>query len=145
MLFRSVGMIFIKNYWEFTVKDVHYPEFFMQIVLPIYISIWLLSAYLGGGYDQPIRISRIIRGLLTGTVVILVIYALLPENYRFSRALILLGTACASLSITLLRVALHFSKMSGFQLELKLVRNDNSQATRHKLLGLQQSQLITHE
>ncbi len=111
-----VGMIFIKNYWEFTVKDVHYPEFFMQIVLPIYISIWLFSAYLGGGYDQPIRISRIIRGLLTGTVVILVIYALLPENYRFSRALILLGTAWASLSITLLRVALHFSKMSGFQL-----------------------------
>jgi len=110
------GIILIKNYWEYTVKDVHYPDFFMHIILPIYILIWLLSAYLGGGYDKPIRISRMIRGLLTGTVVILVIYALLPENYRFSRALILLGTAWASFSITLLRVILHLSKLTGFQL-----------------------------
>ncbi len=110
------GIIFIKNYWEYTVKDVHYPAFFMQIILPCYILIWLISAFLGGGYDQPIRISRMIRGLLTGSVVILVVYALLPENYRFSRALILLGTAWASLSIALLRLFFHFIKLKGFQL-----------------------------
>ena len=97
------GMVLLKNYWEYTVKDVHYPDFFVQVVVPIYISVWLLAAYLGGGYDKPIRISRLIRGFFTGTIAILVIYALLPETYRFSRALILLGAIWASLSTTTIR------------------------------------------
>ncbi|MEP7265102.1 MAG: glycosyltransferase, partial [Bacteroidota bacterium] len=82
------GMYFLKNYWEVTVKDVHYPSFFMNSLVPLYIIIWLASAYLSGGYDKPIRIAKLIRGILTGAVVILVVYALLPETYRFSRALI---------------------------------------------------------
>jgi len=100
------GMVLLKNYWEYTVKDVHYPDFFVQVVVPIYISVWLLAAYLGGGYDKPIRISRLIRGFFTGTIAILVIYALLPETYRFSRALILLGAIWASLSTTTIRLVL---------------------------------------
>jgi GT2 family glycosyltransferase len=111
-----VGMIVLKNYWEFTVKDVHYPPFFIQAVVPTYILIWITGSFLGGGYDQPVRISRVIRGLLSGTLVILVCYALLPESYRFSRALILLGTAWASISITLTRLALHFAGVPAYKL-----------------------------
>jgi GT2 family glycosyltransferase len=100
------GMILLKNYWEYTVKDVHYPAFFVQVVVPIYIAIWLASAFLGGGYDKPIQISRLVRGFFTGTIAILVVYALLPETYRFSRALILLGTVWACLSTTTIRLIL---------------------------------------
>ena len=104
-----LGMVAIKNYWSINQQVAQYPPFFMNVVVPIYIGVWIVSAFLSGGYDQPIRISRMIRGLLTGTVVILVGYALLPETLRFSRALILFGTAWASLSVTLTRLALHFS------------------------------------
>jgi GT2 family glycosyltransferase len=103
------GMIAIKDYWSINAQVAKYPPFFMQVVVPVYIAIWILSSWMNGGYDQPVRISRMIRGLLTGTVVILVGYALLPETLRFSRALILFGTAWASLSVSLTRVALHFS------------------------------------
>lgn len=110
------GMYILKNYWEFTVKDVHYPAEFMNYVVPAYILIWLTGAYFGGGYDLPVRISRLIRGLLSGTIVILVIYALLPEHLRFSRALILLGTAWASLAVTLLRIIFHLTGSSKYKL-----------------------------
>lgn len=103
------GMLAIKNYWSINQQVAHYPPFFMNVVVPVYILIWIIASFLSGGYDTPVRISRMVRGLLTGTVVILVGYALLPETLRFSRALILFGTAWASLSVFITRLALHLS------------------------------------
>ncbi|MBL7924531.1 MAG: glycosyltransferase [Bacteroidia bacterium] len=110
-----LGMIAIKNYWSINQQVALYPPFFMNVVVPVYILVWIAAAYLSGGYDRPVRISRMIRGLLTGTVVILVGYALLPEQLRFSRALILFGTAWASLSVTLTRLALHLTGWRKFR------------------------------
>lgn len=109
------GMIAIKNYWSINQQVALYPPFFMNVVVPVYILIWIIGAWLNGGYDSPVRVSRMIRGLLSGTVVILVGYALLPETLRFSRALILFGTAWASLSIAITRLALHFAGFRRFR------------------------------
>ena len=65
--------------------------------MPGYILIWLLSGYFNGTYDKPYKFSKIFRGIAAGTIVILVAYALLPENLRFSRAIILLGSVWAIL------------------------------------------------
>lgn len=109
------GMIAIKNYWSINQQVALYPPFFMNVVVPVYILVWIIGAWLNGGYDSPVRVSRMIRGLLSGTVVILVGYALLPETLRFSRALILFGTAWASLSIAITRIALHFAGFRRFR------------------------------
>lgn len=114
-LLMYAGMIAIKNYWSINQQVALYPPFFMNVVVPVYILVWIISAWLNGGYDRPVRVSRMIRGLLSGTVVILVGYALLPESLRFSRALILFGTAWASLSVAMTRLALHFSGFRQFR------------------------------
>ncbi len=111
-----LGMMAIKDYWSINVNVAHYPPFFMQVVVPIYIGIWIVSSYLNGGYDLPVRIPAMIRGLLSGAIVILVGYALLPEDLRFSRALILFGTAWASFSIAALRLMLHASGLRKYRL-----------------------------
>lgn len=111
-----LGMMAIKDYWSINVNVAHYPPFFMQVVVPIYIGIWVISSFLNGGYDLPVRISALIRGLLIGTIVILVGYALLPEDLRFSRALILFGTAWASFSVAALRLILHASGLRKYRL-----------------------------
>ncbi len=99
-----LGLYFIKSAWENQVfHGPHYPPEFMHFVVPAYILIWLFSVYFSGGYDRPLSISRIVRGIGLGTVAILVIYALLPIHLRFSRALILLGAAWALLSLPALR------------------------------------------
>ncbi|HKR04179.1 MAG TPA: glycosyltransferase [Bacteroidia bacterium] len=118
------GMYLLKSYWETSVKALHYPPLFMNIVVPVYILIWIFSVYLSGGYDKPIRISKIIRGIFTGAVFILVVYALLPEHYRFSRALILLGTVWASLSSSALRLVLNFTGIKKFK-----VKSDDKKRT----------------
>ncbi|HKL03694.1 MAG TPA: glycosyltransferase [Cryomorphaceae bacterium] len=70
----------------------------------IYALIWMGCVFLSGGYDRPLKLLKIWRGVLAGTVFILILYALIPEELRFSRALILLGTASTILIFSLTRV-----------------------------------------
>ena len=104
------GMYVMKNYWGSNFS-IRYPDAYLQIVVPIYCSAWIISIFFSGGYDLPIKPARIIRGIFTGTLLILIIYALLPEHLRFSRALILLGAFWSSAVIICARLIINlFSK-----------------------------------
>ncbi len=80
-----------------------YPTVLFAAVLPIYILLWLLSTYFTGGYDKPYNIGKAVLGVAFGSAVILVLYALLPESMRFSRAIILFGTIWLALEMSLTR------------------------------------------
>ncbi len=92
----------------------YYPDYFMQVVVPAYVLLWLISIFLSGGYDKPTRMWKLLRGIVAGSFFILVAYSLLPESYRFSRALILLGSAWAILSVPLVRLAGTSLNLPGF-------------------------------
>lgn len=85
------------------------------VILPVYMLIWLTSSYFVGGYDKPYRIYPAIGGVMTGSLMILILYALLPSGLRFSRALILLGTIWMMLQTTLSRVLGFILELSDFQ------------------------------
>ena len=68
-----------------------YPALYMNVVVPFYILTWILSLFLSTGYEKSVRLTDMVKGLIFGSLFILLIYALLPESFRFSRALILLG------------------------------------------------------
>ena len=85
------------------------------IILPVYLLIWLITVYFTGGYDKPYRISPSAGGVMIGSVLILMLYALLPGGLRFSRALILLGTVWMALQMTLSRTLGYILKLSDFQ------------------------------
>ena len=116
------GIYFITNYWEQHVKFLdgsQYPSEFIHIAVPLYILVWLASIFFSAGYDKPIRLGKIAKGIFLGTGIILIIYALLPEDYRFSRALILIGSVWALLSILGLRIALHLLKFKSYNISTK--------------------------
>jgi GT2 family glycosyltransferase len=115
-VFIFTGLFFLKEYWSRNMV-VQYPTEFMLFAVPSYILLWILSVYFSGGYDRPVRMQKIVRGLFTGTLLILVIYALLPEHFRFSRALILLGSVWASIAMISSRLVLNFSGLKQFALE----------------------------
>jgi len=111
-----IGMYFLTQYWESTVKELNYPPLFMYLIVPLYVLVWLTSIYFNGGYDPPFRILKVIRGIFSGTVLILIVYALLSEEYRFSRALILIGSIwCVSASLAL-RFVLDAFNFKSYQL-----------------------------
>jgi GT2 family glycosyltransferase len=116
-----IGFYLIKPIWELYKfqGNSQYPSEYMTIVVPVYILIWLLSLFFSGAYDTPVKPSRIFKGIFSGTLIILVIYALLPESLRFSRALLLMGGAWALVSGYLISLLFHLSRITGFRFELK--------------------------
>lgn len=113
------GVALIARIWEQHVIypwGGHYPVELYLFVIPSFIFIWILSIYYSGGFDKPLSIWKSYRGLFAGTIIILVIYALLPEHFRFSRSLILNGTIWGILALTITRLLLHFLKIGNFRL-----------------------------
>lgn len=91
------GMYLCKTIYETYFKL--YPNLYSgqltALFFPMYTLLWMFFVYLSGGYDSPLKYRRIFRGILVGTAFILIGYGLLPEHYRFSRALILIGSLMA--------------------------------------------------
>lgn len=114
------GYWFFTPLWEQFRFDVsgYYPLAFYQFVVPSYILIWLLAIYYSGGYEKPVRLWKVFSGHLIGTIFILVLYALMPEALRFSRALILLGSVWGMLVIIFHRLILHFSGFRDYELAM---------------------------
>ncbi len=115
----SVGVFLVKMFWERNIvypHGGHYPGLFVEFVLPSYVLIWLLAVYFSGGYDKPVRIRPVVTGILSGTVFILVLYALMPDDLRFSRGQILTDMAWAVVTLLLLRFSLHAMGISGFKM-----------------------------
>jgi len=120
-----VGLIEIKVSWEQNIifpGGGKYPAEIVTVAIPVYIFIWLISVYLSGGYDKPVQLLRILRGFFIGSVLILIIYALLPESFRFSRALIVFGALWGLISMFGLRYILHILKFKGYRIGVVMNR-----------------------
>lgn len=96
----------LSNQWK--VEQISFPETITHIAFPAYALIWILSILFHGGYDAPLKIKKFIKGNLIGTLIILVVYALLPKAWQFSRLFILIAAAGIFLYYSVSRIALHF-------------------------------------
>lgn len=119
-LLTLAGFSILLPLWE-TIKfePGYYPPFYRQVVVPAYLLIWLAAIFLSGGYRRPVNLLRLVRGLLWGTVAILIAYSLIDERYRFSRALILLGSAWALAVLPLFRIFFSRLRIKGFELDIE--------------------------
>lgn len=109
------GLIVLAKQYEFY-RDIDFPDSLLYYALPSYTLTWIISVWLSGGFDKPIKLLKIIQGLLIGTAVILMVYALLPKEYQFSRFFILLGTGLCLVWMMFSRIALHFSGLKAYHL-----------------------------
>ncbi len=111
------GLYYIKEYWEHNhrfVQGGEYPPALVYYVFPIYIILWLSGIFLSGGYKRPAKLFSLFKGIGLGTLIILVLYSLASESYRYSRAIVLLGAVWALLSIPLMRILIQ--KVFGLKL-----------------------------
>lgn len=100
------GMFGLAKYWEMAVlsgRESSFPTFYYYLVIPLYILIWMFAIFVCKGYQKPVRLSGSNKGIVLGTVSILLIYALLPESLRFSRAVLLLGTMWTIIAVNVVR------------------------------------------
>ena len=97
------GVKFAWATYYFGVED-YYTQAFDTVNVPLYSGLWMLSLVLFRAYDRPLRIQNALRGIGFGTLFVLVAYALLPVEFRSSRAIILLTGSLAALLLVLMRV-----------------------------------------
>ncbi|MEI6577189.1 MAG: glycosyltransferase [Bacteroidota bacterium] len=119
------GIFLMKEIWEIQIFGAggSYPSLFLFAEVPAFIFFWIFTVWITGGYDKPVSIGKIIKGLSLGTLIILVLYSLLPETLRFSRALILFGFAWCLLVAPSLRLFLyHGLKITSLRLDSGLNR-----------------------
>lgn len=73
-------------------KDVHYYQNYdFTFNKVIYISIWFLSGWFFGVYDEKAKTKNALIGVISGTALIFLVYGLFPESLRSSRILIIFG------------------------------------------------------
>jgi GT2 family glycosyltransferase len=103
-----MGFLWLLPIWEnYKFEPGYYPNVLVFIGIPVYILIWLITIYYSGGYEKPVSLFRIFKGILSGTLIILVIYSMLPNSARFSRAIIVMGSGLSFGTVVLIRTFLH--------------------------------------
>lgn len=116
-----VGMNLMTKLW--IAEEIYFPQNILNTALPAYTIIWLVSNLYSGAYDTPIKVKSMFYGTLVGTAFILMIYALLPKEYQFSRLFILLSSVLVLVYYLLSRIILHF--VVGGKYDLKETRSTN--------------------
>ncbi len=116
-VFGYAGLSLISYLWGQNIfgADTTYPLTLFVAVLPTYTLIWLATVYFFGGYDKPYSIPKAMLGIFAGGMAILLVYALVPETLRFSRALILFGTLWLAIVMNVVRV---IGQLSGSEMFL---------------------------
>lgn len=108
------GLFAISKYWDHNVlyqRNSFFPDYYFYAVLPSYTLLWQLAVWLQGGYRKPVNRSLLNRGIISGSVLVLLIYALLPETMRFSRAVVVMGTVWALVAVNVLRSLLSKARL----------------------------------
>jgi len=90
-----LGYFGIARYWEAYHKFVpnFYPIDYYLFHVPAYVFIAVIAIFISGGYDKPFRAYRVFRGAVAGTLMLFAVYAFLPKDLQFSRAILALGSA----------------------------------------------------
>src|SRR5690606_35496449 len=96
-----------------------YPRPYVYYALLIYSLVWVLAIFLNGGYDKPFHKKHFFTGIISGSILLLLIYGLMSEQFRFSRTILLLGTIWALLSLIGVRYLLEWLVLGSWGL-LKL-------------------------
>ncbi len=85
--------------------------------LPAFALLIVMTIFLFGGYDKPIRLLSSTKGVLLGTLIILAIYGLLPKDFQFSRFVILIGSLLSGILVAVNRWTMSLLKVEGYSLE----------------------------
>ena len=94
----------VKIVWSIYVRpDIQYESKMLWIAIPAYTVFYLITAYYAGLYDRWYKRSELVRSSVIAGIVLLAAYSLLPEQFRFSRAIILFGALLAFILIASLR------------------------------------------
>jgi len=112
------GLMLTKLFWE-QVPFGHghsYPQELIQFIFPLYSFIWIIGQSVSLSYQKPYHVLKIAKGVVYGTIMISILYAFFEESFRFSRALIILGSVSSFFAVLVSRLFINFLSNKNFNL-----------------------------
>jgi GT2 family glycosyltransferase len=103
-LFAVISATWIWN--RFVKPETVYQRELLFFAFPAFTLIFLVVAYYAGLYDRQQKKGRLISSTIFSVVVVLALYSLLPEKFRFSRGILLLGSLFSFILIGMNRLLL---------------------------------------
>lgn len=104
-VFLQIGLFLLLNFYA-NYSGIQYDPYATNVAMVIYSSVWVFFLWVCGGYDKPWIPRRVMRGIAAGSIVLVACYGLLPEEYRFSRAILILGAIWFSAVVIFGRITL---------------------------------------
>ena len=101
-------LVLVQRFWaNFHFHNPSYYDTGKTSLLFVGFSLlWVAGIYFNQGYKKN-RITNIIKGVFSSTLLILVFYSLLPENIRYSRAIILISSILIFIFLVIYRLILN--------------------------------------
>jgi len=118
ILYSGVYYATTHTYASYADKD--FSLSFIEWMSPIFTLVLLATLTYSSTYDRPFRFSRYLVGWAIGFGVLLATYSLLPETYRFSRAVVIIGSGASLVLGLVWRLGLSLLSPSA----LKIGQND---------------------
>ena len=87
------SLYLVKEIWaKYYFKDLDYYQAIpLHLLFLAFSFIYIVCLYLNGNYDERSSFSNLMKGWLFGGLMSFIIYSFLPEDFRFSRAIVLLS------------------------------------------------------
>jgi O-antigen biosynthesis protein len=122
---------------KFVRPDIQYQNKLLWTSFIVFSFLFLIVSYYTGLYDKQFRYKNLWRSTFISLLIILAAYSLLPEEYRFSRGMVLMGSFFSYVVLYLWRRILlqtdvleravekddYFSLVAGTQADLQKVNN----------------------
>jgi GT2 family glycosyltransferase len=133
-----LSYLLAKFVWTSYIRpEIVYQNQLLWISFVVFSFLFLLVSYYTGLYEQKFRYKNLWQSSFVSILIILAVYSLLPEAYRFSRGLVLLGAMYSYLFLYLWRRLLlyadilekaideddYFSLVAGTETDLVKVNN----------------------
>jgi GT2 family glycosyltransferase len=120
----GIGFLTLSSQWGLIkyANSQAYPQNIVWINTCVYTILWMIGLYLANAYDKRRTFLSVSKGIFLGTIGIAVFYAFADDSFRFSRALILLGSIGVVCIAYLNRLLFYFAlnKRISFKLESSL-------------------------
>jgi len=99
-----LSYLLAKFIWTSYIRtEIVYQNKLLWISFIVFSFLFLLVSYYTGLYEQKFRYKNLWQSSFVSILIILAVYSLLPEEYRFSRGLVLLGAMYSYLFLYLWR------------------------------------------
>lgn len=128
----AYGIFLSTAAWYEKIAHKNFDLPFVSISLIAYTAIILVALLYSNVYDKHFRYVRLFRGWVFAFFMLLGVYALLPEEYRFSRAVLLIGSIASLICGVAWRALFH-------SLNNRLFSIEKNSAARTLIVGNEES------